>query len=357
MRRETRHLLTKAVDSLILSVEHYNRPSDRGRVDSVLILLDHAFEMLLKAAIIQRGGKLRKPGENHTITFKECLGKASSEEEVQFLTADQELELRTLNSLRDAAQHYLLDLSEQHFYIHVQAGFTLFRDVYRSVFDKELHAQLPARVLPISTTPPTDIFTVFEDEAEEIQRLLKPGRRQRVEARAKLRGIAIVDRAIHGEDRQPTDGELRKYGDSVSSGKEWHDVFPGVATIQLTATGTGPSLDLRISKREGIPTHLVPEGTPGATVVAVHKVDALGFYNLGRGQVASHLDLTGPKTTALIWYFKMKDDEEYFRRVTIGKSSFDRYSQKAIERLREEIKTLDINEVWNSYKTRPKNQQ
>ena len=350
MKREAKYLLTKAVDSLVLSVEHYNRPSDRGRVDSVLILLDHAFEMLLKAAIIQRGGKIKKPGENQTITFKECLGKASSGEGVRFLTADQELQLRALNSLRDAAQHYLLDLSEQHFYIHGQSGFTLFRDVYRSVFAKDLNAQLPARVLPISTTPPTDIVTVFEDEMKEIQRLLRPGRRQQVEARAKLRGLAIVDGAIHGEVLQPTDGELSEHGNSVASGKQWHKVFPGVATIQLTATGTGPSLDLRISRRGGIPTHLVPEGTPGTTLVAVHKVDALGFYNLGRDQVASHLGLTGPKTTALIWYLKIKDDEECFRRVTIGKSSFDRYSQKATERLREETKTLDINEVWTSYR-------
>ena len=355
MKREAKYLLTKAVDSLVLSVEYYNRPSDRGRVHAVLILMDHAFEMLLKAAIIQRGGKIRKPGENQTIGFSECLGRAVSEGGVQFLAGDQEIQLRALNSLRDAAQHYLLDLSEQHFYIHVQAGFTLFSDVYSTVFGEEVNAHLPTRVLPVSTTPPTDISAVFEHDTTEIQRLLSPGRRRRMEARAKLRGLSIVDRAIHGEDRQPTDRELSEYGDSVTSGKEWHDVFPGVATIQLTATGTGPSLDLRISKRDGIPTHLVPEGTPGANVVAVHKVDSLGFYNLGRDQVANHLGLTGPKATALIWYLKMKDDEEYFRRVTIGKSSFDRYSQKTVERLREEIKTLDINEVWASYQARPKN--
>ncbi|MDE2718409.1 MAG: hypothetical protein OXI33_15545, partial [Chloroflexota bacterium] len=226
--------------------------------------------------------------------------------------------------------------------------------VYRAVFGEELNVHLPTRVLPVSTTPPTDISTIFEHDTREIERLLSPGRRRRVEARAKLRGLAILDRAIHGEDSQPTDRELSDYGDSVTSGKEWHDVFPGVATIQITATGTGPSLDLRISKRDGIPTHFVPEGAPGATVVAVHKVDYLGFYNLGRDQVAGHLGLTGPKTTALIWYLKIKDDEECFRRVTIGKSSFDRYSQKAIEQLRQEVKTLDINEVWTSYRARLK---
>ena len=37
MKREAKHLLTKAIDLLVLSVEHYNRPSDRGRVHAVLI--------------------------------------------------------------------------------------------------------------------------------------------------------------------------------------------------------------------------------------------------------------------------------------------------------------------------------
>ena len=51
MKREVKHFHKKALDSLILSIEHFNRPDDRGRVSSVLILLDHAFEMLLKASI------------------------------------------------------------------------------------------------------------------------------------------------------------------------------------------------------------------------------------------------------------------------------------------------------------------
>ena len=60
MRRESRLLFTKAVDSLVLSIDHYNRPWDRGRIDAVLILLDHSFEMLLKAAILHRGGAIQR---------------------------------------------------------------------------------------------------------------------------------------------------------------------------------------------------------------------------------------------------------------------------------------------------------
>ena len=184
-----------------------------------------------------------------------------------------------------------------------------------------------------------------------MQRLLKPGKRRQVEAAAKLRALAIVDGAMRGDRLQPTDSELRKLGESISKGRQWGDVFPGVAAIVLTATGTGPSLDLRISKKEGIPIQLVPEGTPGASVVAVHKVDSLGFYNLGRDQVATQIGLSGPKTTALIRHLKIQDDVDCHRRITIGKASFARYSQKAIERLRETLKTVDMDQVWSSYQS------
>ncbi len=67
MKKEAKFLLEKALNSLILSVEHFNHPWNCGRTDTVLILLDHAFEMLLKAAIIHRGSRIRKPGAKQTI--------------------------------------------------------------------------------------------------------------------------------------------------------------------------------------------------------------------------------------------------------------------------------------------------
>lgn len=56
MKKETSILFNKALNSLILSVEHFNRPWDKGRTEAILIFLDHSFEMLLKAAILHRGG-------------------------------------------------------------------------------------------------------------------------------------------------------------------------------------------------------------------------------------------------------------------------------------------------------------
>ena len=352
MKQEARHLVTNAVDSLILSVEHFNRPSDRGRPVAVLLLMGHAFEMLFKAAIIQRGGKITKPDRNQTLSLRECLGKATSQEEIRFVSVDQADSVRILSDLRDAAQHHLLNLSEQHLYVQVQAGFTLFRDIYQSVFDRDLNVHLPERAMPISTKVPTAIEAVFATEADEVRQLLRPGRRQRVSARAKLRGLAIVEGAIRGDDARPSDHQLETYLEAIAGDKEWENIFPGVASVQLTATGSGPSLDLRITKKGGLPVHLVPADTPGSSPMAVKKVDSLGYYTLGRNEIAERLGITGPKTTALIWHLNLKDDEDCFRRVTISKSTFDRYSQRAVERLREALPTLDVDTVWAAYRAR-----
>jgi hypothetical protein len=48
MRKEVKILRSKAIESLVLSIELFNRPSETGRAHGVLIFLDHAFEMLLK---------------------------------------------------------------------------------------------------------------------------------------------------------------------------------------------------------------------------------------------------------------------------------------------------------------------
>jgi len=58
MKKEARLLAAKSCNSLVLSTEHFNRPSDRGRIEAVLILLDHAFEMLPKASIVYKGRKI-----------------------------------------------------------------------------------------------------------------------------------------------------------------------------------------------------------------------------------------------------------------------------------------------------------
>ena len=93
MKREAKLLLNKALSSLVLSVDHFNASSDKGRAEAVLIFLDHAFEMLLKASLVERGTRIREKGAKNTIGFDHCVRKALTEGGVQFLTEDQALNL------------------------------------------------------------------------------------------------------------------------------------------------------------------------------------------------------------------------------------------------------------------------
>jgi hypothetical protein len=91
--------------------------------------------MLLKASILHKGGKIKERRATQTIGFESCVRKAFSDGEIKFLTEDEVLTLQSLNGLRDAAQHYTLEISEQHLYFQAQSGLTLFRDMVKRVFD------------------------------------------------------------------------------------------------------------------------------------------------------------------------------------------------------------------------------
>lgn len=351
MKKEAKLLFDKAMNSLILSIDHFNRPWDRGRTDAVLIFVNHSFEMLLKAALLHKGGRIREKRAKQTIGFDACVRKALSDGSVKFLTDEQAMTLQTINSLRDAAEHHLVDLSEQHLSIQMMAGLTLFRDICNSVFGKNISEELPKRAIAVSTTPPTDLATLFSTEMEEVKKLLKPGKRRLLEAQAKLRGLAIVEGSVQGERVQPSEGELAELGKSATAGKAWDDIFPGIAAITLTTKGFGPSLDLRFSKKEGIPIVVVPENTPGAAVVAIKRVNELDYYNLGRDDVAKKIGLSGPKTTALIRHAKIQADSECFKKIQIGSALFDRYSQKTISKLIEIKAMVNMDDVWKSYRS------
>lgn len=182
MKKEVKHLYRKSVDSLILSIELFNRPDDCARVHGVLIFMDHAFEMLLKAAIIHKGGRIKEKRERETLGFSSCVRKAFSDGAIKFLNEEEVLTLQSLNGLRDAAQHYTLEMSEQHLYFQAQAGLTLFRDITKRVFDIDLKTKLPVRVLPLSTTPPIDIHAFFSTEIGEIKKLIQPKSRKELES-------------------------------------------------------------------------------------------------------------------------------------------------------------------------------
>jgi len=348
MKKEVKLLKNKSINSLILSIQHFNNPFDLGRVEATLILIDHAFEMLLKAAILHKSGSIREKRATQTIGFDACLRKGLSDPKVKFLDEEDVIAIQTINTLRDAAQHHLLNISEQHLYIQAQIGLSLFRKIHKNVFSEELIRVLPKRVLPLSTLPPIDINLLYKNEVSEIKTLLQPGKRKITDAITKLRSLAITEGAIQGSKVQPTSGQLMKLARAIKQNKNWDEIFPGVASIKLTTKGYGQSIDLRFSKKEGVPIQVVPEGTPGATVVGIRKINVLDFYNLSITKLADRFSFTTPKMRALIKLYNIQSDEECYKEILVDKTVFKRYSQKTIDKVVNIVnqKGFSISKIW-----------
>jgi len=163
---------------------------------------------------------------------------------------------------------------------------------------------------------------------------------------ARLRSLAIVESSLAGVRSLPSEGDLKRVAKRIAAGEGWKAVFPGVSTLSLSTEGTGLSVSLRITKKEGEAIHLVPEGTPGGTVVAIKRVNELDYYSLSLTQLAEKLDLSRMRALALVRHSRIQESDDYFKEITVGKAHFKRYSAKALEKLKADLETVDMGEVW-----------
>src|SRR5690606_31168594 len=197
---------------------------------------------------------------------------------------------------------------------------------------------VPERVLPVSPNPPPELHSMIETDFEKISQQLQPYSRDQVEAKAKLKALAIVESSLSGVRSQPSELEVNALARKVKEGKTWQELFPGIATLRVSAEGEGINVAIRITRKEGDPVCIVPEGTPGATVLAVRKIDPLSFYSLGLADLAKKVGLSQPKTLAVVKELDIQNSEDYFKTFRVGKSApFKRYSPKALEKIRKEL--------------------
>lgn len=165
-------LFQQSIDSLVLGIEHFNRPSEIGRLASVLMMLDHAAEMLLKAALADRGDSLRNPKNGYTHSVEHCLVLANEDPTLRFLSNDERRTIQVLNALRDQAQHFIADVTEELLYTVSQGIVTLFADLLPRLFAVSLCSKIPQRVLPISVTPPKEIAVLMDDAWSQLRQLI-----------------------------------------------------------------------------------------------------------------------------------------------------------------------------------------
>ena len=361
MKREVRRLIQRACDSLVLCVELFNRPNDRGRTDGVLIMMDRSVELLLKAAIVHRGGDIWPRGDRATIDFDKAIRVALTNSDVNFLTESQAMSLRHLHAQRNAAQHHLSEVSEGLLYAIVQTSLSVFRSVFEGVLDRRLADELPDRVLPLSISPPRDIQALFDNDIAEVQALLQPKRRQRANAAAKLAPWVVLEQVLSSGDPSllVTRASLQTHAASIGGGETAGDVLPRVSAVTLENGQAAVAIDLKLTKGEGVPVRWVTGAEADGVPIAKKEVTELDRYPFGKRGLHKKLkeffpDLTEPRAFAAIRLASVDDDLRYSKTIQIDNSAFQRYSFNVIEVVTKLIQERGVEEIWALERARRK---
>jgi len=350
-KRDVAELKNRAINSLVLGIELFNRPHDKGRAESVLILLHHSFEMLLKAIIKDKTGTVHAKDEKYSYSFDKCLEVAQNG--IKIISVDERATLSILDAHRDTATHYYQDVSEDLLYIQAQAAVTLFDDLLNKVFAEKLADSIPERVLPISTRPPKDLKVLINSELDQVDELLKAGSRKGIQAAARLRPILALATASRDDAERVTEGELRKVINRRRRGFDWGIILPEVAQLKLDTQGDGIPIYLRIKKDAPIAVRIAKNGEPVTGTVIKQEVNIWDKYCLGRDDIAEKLGISGPKTSALMFEMKIQEDPDCFKELRRKSTKFKGYSKVALDKLSSAITGgIDVNAIWEKHRNK-----
>ena len=312
--------------------------------------MDRGFELLLKSIILHRNGSIREKNEKQTIGFNQCVRKCLSGRRIKCLSESDAFTIQITNSLRDAAQHHILEVSEQQLFVYTQSAVTLYRRLLEEVFSQKLTDHMPERILPISGNPPVDFSTLIESEFGEIRQIVTSSKRKTLDAKSKILPFAIIECSLNGIHTQPTEKELSEISKRIKEGEMWQTIFPAINKLSISPEGKGFVISLRVTKNEGNPVYIVPEGTPGATALAIKKVNDFDYYSLNLEKLAGKIGLTPPKTIAVIRDLELQKNSEHYKEFRIGASIFKRYSPNCLDYLKKKLPELDIDEIWSKHK-------
>ncbi|MEN8671780.1 DUF3644 domain-containing protein [Nocardioides sp.] len=323
-------LKAKALASLVVATTAFNSPHDRGRHTQVLLALQHSFEMLLKAALVQTGTSVFDKRSGRSKSFDNCLNLARSSAKIT-LSEEDAGTLRAIDAMRDDEQHWFNEVSEQMLYIHARAAVTLFDELLFSVFEERLANHIPERVLPISTDPPKDLTLLLDDEYRQIGELLRPGRRAGHEARARIRTLLAMEGHVRDE-LFVSSRDVDRVERGVKNGNPRSEVFPRLEELATRLDGEGLAVTVHFTKKDGAPVRFEPDETTPAA--AIRQVDLQAKYHLSATQLAEKVGLSSSRATALRRHLLLDDNSAMSHEFAFGKSKHRSFSDNALRLMR-----------------------
>ena len=349
-----RVLRGKAIASLRVGVATFNGLDDEARTTTVLLSLQHAFEMLLKAILEAKKDKgVFDKRTQKSISLDKAINRCQQIEGVR-LTDEEAGVIRHLDAMRDAEQHWHLVVDEGLHYHNARTAVTLFDDLLQRVFSENLSEHIPKRVLPISAEAPLALDLLVDREFARIAELLKPGRRATAEAKARVRTLLATEAIADADAAEVREDDVRRVTRGIREGKTREQVFPKLTGYTSDIQGDGVAVEVRLVKSGGLPVTYTDD--PDADTAAIRTVDLEKKFHMGPYDLADKAGVDRTRAVALRRHLGLDNDDDHFSHLfQFGGTKHRRYSNNALAAMREAIKTVDLDKVWSSHRTVPSN--
>ena len=125
-------------------------------------------------------------------------------------------------------------------------------------------------------------------------------------------------------------------------------MFPRLNDVTTAVEGVGATVTVHITKKDGPPVRYVAdEDVPAA---AIREVDLDRKFYLSATELAEKLKLTPPKSLALRRHLGIDEDPRAHYVFEMGSQKHPRYSDAAMQKMKEALKTIDMDVVWQGHK-------
>lgn len=235
-------------------------------------------------------------------------------------------------------------------YLYVRAAVTLFDDLLSRVFGERLGDHLPSRILPISAEPPQSLELLVDREYERVAELLRPGRRASAEASARIRALLATEALADPDAAEVSESDVRRVSKGIRAGKTRAQVFPKLTGYSTDVSGSGLMVEVRMVKTGGLPVTYSDD--LDLEPAAIRTVDLEKKFYMGPYDLADRAGVPRSKAVALRRHLGLDGNDDHFsHRFVFGSQKHLRYSDNALNAMKQGKARVDMDRVWAAHRT------
>jgi len=329
-KREYLRLLEKSLPAIEESIAAFNSVGRPYKVETCLILMTNAWELLAKAVLVKNKQSILLDRLGNTISAETSVNRLKS---LGLLDGDQEDCIQQVISLRNCAIHSILpNIPEEVLHHLMFFGCKFFRDIVESVFPAYLK-RLISNYLSLSFSD----LTTYADKVQKLISKIKHSPEQK-----KL--VWLLERGVQFDGTQyitqaQFEAQYRRKR-RILPNLALHNFIKKSEMVRIVAVQAPRNYTADINLRKG-------NKADSSLPVAIKRTDIETDYPYLTREIGEKLGQSAHFIAATIKFLEIKGNDQFHQAVRSSKLSvIHRYSQNAFNKIKD---LLERNPSFSPY--------